>query len=223
MPIRINLLAEAQALEEMRRRDPVKRFIWVGVFVVVLVLVWSSSLQLRALIAKGELNRVDGQLSALTNEYQEVLANQQKLADIENRLASLQRLATNRILHGSVLNALQHTYVPEVEVMRIRTEISHALNEGTKPKTNANKSVTPGKPASVTEHVLLTLEAKDNSAGDQVPKYKQAVAEYPYFREILKDTNDVKLASLSPPQFPAQGGKPFVLFTVECRYPELTR
>jgi len=38
MPIRINLLAESQALEEMRRRDPVKRAIWVGVLVVSLLL-----------------------------------------------------------------------------------------------------------------------------------------------------------------------------------------
>ena len=35
MPIRINLLAEAQAAEEMRRRDPVKRALWGASIVVV--------------------------------------------------------------------------------------------------------------------------------------------------------------------------------------------
>ena len=39
MPIRLNLLAEAQALEESRRRDPVKRAVWAGVF-LVLALAW---------------------------------------------------------------------------------------------------------------------------------------------------------------------------------------
>ena len=38
MPIRINLLAEAQAAEEMRRKDPVKRAVWIGGFVIFLVL-----------------------------------------------------------------------------------------------------------------------------------------------------------------------------------------
>ena len=222
MPIRINLLAEAQALEDMRRRDPVKRAIWVGVFLVILVLAWSSSLQLKALISKGDLNRVQAQLNALTNEYQHVLANQKKLADVESRLAALQRLATNRVLHGSVLNALQQTHVPDVELMRLRTEFAYSVNEASKPKTNANKTVSPGKPATVTERVVLTMEARDTSAGDQVNKYKQAVAEFPYFKQILENTNDVRLASMSPPQISPQGNK-FVLFTVECRYPEKTR
>jgi ABC-type uncharacterized transport system substrate-binding protein len=66
------------------------------------------------------------------------------------------------------------------------------------------------------------MEARDISAGDQVNKYKQAVAEFPYFKQILENTNDVRLASMSPPQISPQGNK-FVLFTVECRYPERTR
>jgi len=51
MPIRLNLLAEAQAIEEMRRHNPVKRAIWVGALLVCLMLVWSSSLQLKAMMA----------------------------------------------------------------------------------------------------------------------------------------------------------------------------
>ena len=43
MPIRINLLSEALAEEDLRRRDPVKRAIFIGVFLVALSLVWFSS------------------------------------------------------------------------------------------------------------------------------------------------------------------------------------
>lgn len=43
MPIRINLLNEALAEEDMRRRDPVKRAIFIGVFLVAVSLVWFSS------------------------------------------------------------------------------------------------------------------------------------------------------------------------------------
>jgi hypothetical protein len=39
---------------------------------------------------------------------------------------------------------------------------------------------------------------------------------------MLDKTNEVRLASLSPPQAVGDG-KSFVLFTLECRYPEKTR
>jgi hypothetical protein len=51
MPIRLNLLAEAQAAEDFRRRDPVKRGIGLAALLVALMLVFSSFLQLRATLA----------------------------------------------------------------------------------------------------------------------------------------------------------------------------
>ena len=45
MPIRINLLAEAQAAEELRRKNPVKRGIWIGGFLVLVVILWIAKLQ----------------------------------------------------------------------------------------------------------------------------------------------------------------------------------
>jgi len=38
MPIRINLLAEARALEELRRKDPVKRVAVVGILLFLLLI-----------------------------------------------------------------------------------------------------------------------------------------------------------------------------------------
>ena len=170
------------------------------------------------------MNRVQAQLNTRTNEYQHELANQQKLADIELKLNALQRLATNRVLHGSVLNALQQTVVPDVELLRLRTEFAYTLNEAVKPKTNGSRTISPAKPATVTERVVLTLDARDSGPGpgDQVNKYKQTIAEFPFFQQMLETTNGVRLASLSPPNT-TDKGKPYVLFTVECRYPEKTR
>ncbi len=224
MPIRINLLAEAQAREESRRRDPVKRALWAGLVLVILLLAWSSSLQLKAMIAKGDLGRVDAQLAARTNEFQAVLDNQQKLAEINHRLGSLQQLATNRLLHGSLLNALQQATIDDVQLMRLKTEQGYVASEELKPKTNANGKVVPGKPATVTERIVLSLEARDSGAntGDQVNRFKQTLGESPYFQATLGKTNDVRLVSLSPPQV-LTDGRPFVLFTLECRYPEKTR
>jgi hypothetical protein len=224
MPIRINLLAEAQAQEEMRRRDPVKRAIWVGAGLVVLVLAWSSSLQLKTIIAKGELNRLEGQVSSRATEFQQVLDNQKKLAEVNRRLEALHKLASNRLLFGTLLNGLQQATIDDVNLMRVKADQSYVLNEAVKAKTNAEDRVIAGRPASVTERVVVTLEAKDSGVnpGDQVNKFKQAIAESSYFQGILSKTNEVRLTSLSPPQG-GVGGKPFVLFTLECKYPERTR
>lgn len=224
MPIRINLLAEAQALEDLRRRDPVKRAILGSVVAVLLVLAYSSSLQLKAMIGKGEVGSIEAQLAARTNEYKIVQESQKRLNDVNRRITSLQQLATNRLLHGTLLDALQKTASPDVQVVRLKTEQHFILNEEVKAKTNANNRITPGAPASVTEKMVLTLEARDTSAtaGDQVNAYKQGLSESPYFKTALGGTNDVRLASLSPPTG-GSDGKPFVLFTLECRYPEKTR
>jgi hypothetical protein len=223
MPININLLAEAQALEELRRRDPVKRAIWVGVALVVVLLAWSSSLQLKAIIARGELGRVTAQLTTRTNEFQQVLVNQRKLVEANRRLSLLQEMATNRMLHGTLLNALQQTTLDDVQLMRLKTDEAYIYNEEIKAKTNSNDHLIPGKPASVTERVVVTLEARDSgpNPGDQVNKFKQAISQSAYFQSVLGKTNEVRLANLSPPQ--TIEGKTFVQFTLECRYPEKTR
>lgn len=223
MPIRINLLSEAQALEDLRRRDPVKRSIWIAVFLVCLMLAWWSSLCAKSIWARTELTHIEHQLAAKTNEYLQVLQNQQKLGDAVAKLEGLQEMATNRLLYGTLLNALQQTPVDDVQLTRFRAEQTYSFNDEIKPKTNSTDRITPGKPASVTEKVVVSLEARDSGSnpGDQVNKFKRAVADSPYFHAALGNTNEVRLTSLSPPMF--MDGKPCIQFTLECRYPEKTR
>jgi hypothetical protein len=223
MPIRINLLAEAQALEEMRRRDPVKRAVWVSVFFVILMVAWWSSVWAKGLWARGELNRLESQLAARTNEFQQVLENQRKLVDTLGKLNALQQLATNRLLHGSLLSALEQTAVDDVQLLRLRTDQTYSFTDEVRPKTNANDRVVPGKPATATERIVVTLDARDSGSnpGDQVNKFKRAIADSAYFHSALGTSNEVRLTSLSPPVF--LEGKPSVNFTLECRYPERIR
>lgn len=223
MPIRINLLAEAQALEDMRRRDPVKRAIWVSVFLVCLMFAWWSSIWAKSMWARGELSHLEGQLASRSNDFQQVLDNQRKLNETISKLSALQDLATNRLLYGTLMNALQQTSVDDVQLLRLRTDQAFFYNEETKAKTNANNRLVPGKPATVTEKIVVTLDARDSGSnpGDQVNKYKRALADSAYFHTMLGASNEVRLASLSPPQF--VDGKPSVQFTLECRYPERTR
>jgi hypothetical protein len=224
MPIRINLLAEDQAVEEQRRRDPVKRAIWTGLVLVSLMLAWASSLQLKSMMARRELGRLENQIGSHTNAYQIVMANKKKLGDTRHRLDGLQELAADRFLNGTVLNAMQKNTFDDVQLLRFKAEEAYVLNEEIKPHTNAADKFVPGKAATVTEKVVVTMDVKDigNPPGDMVNKYTDSVAEAEYFRKVITNKSNVKLLSFSPAQT-GTDGKPYVIFTLECRYPELTR
>jgi hypothetical protein len=224
MPIRLNLLAEAQAAEELRRRDPVKRAIWGSGLAIAIMLVWSSSLQVKAMLARGELNRIGGQISSRTNAYAAVTARMRKIQDIQQRIQALDKLSANRFLNATLLNALQQCMVADVHLVRVKAEQTYSFAEQTKSVTNEDR-VVPGKPATSTERIVVTLEGVDSApiAGDQVGKFKQALAANSYFLSVLGKTNEVHLKSMSAPTIAAGAGRPSVLFSLECRYPEKTR
>ena len=223
MPIHINLLAEAQIAEDLRRRDPVKRAIFAGSLLVVLALVWSSSLQLEVVINNSDLNQVQARIQSRTNEWQVVLDSQKKIADARAKLAALQQLSDARFLQGNFLNALQQVNVDGVQLAHLKVDQSY-VNVPAVPSQTTDGRVILGHPAKATEKIVLTLDARDMSAspGDQVNKFKAAIASQDYFKAILNNTNGVQLTSLASPQIGADG-KAFVLFTLECDLPQQTR
>jgi hypothetical protein len=224
MPIRLNLLAEAQAAEEMRRRDPVKRALWLAALLIALMLVWSSYLQLRATLTNSDLTRVEAQVGSRTNEFKQILDNQTKLVEIDGRLRVLRQMASNRFLNGTLLNALQQTTVEDMQLVHLQVDQLYTLAEGTKARTNDNNIVIPGKPRTSTEKIVVNLDGIDSSsnAGDQVNRFKYALATNAYFKEMLAKTNAVSLKNLVQQVAPVTG-KPCAMFTLECRYPEQTR
>jgi hypothetical protein len=223
MPIKLNLLAETQLAEDSRRRDPVKRALYTGSFLVVLALVWWSSLLLEVVIKRSELNQIQAQIQARTNEWQVVLDGQKKISDAQARLTALKRLSQARFLQGNFLNAVQQLNFDGVQLASLKVAQSFLKNAGT-PSQTSSGHVTPGHAASSTEKIVLTLDARDISAspGDQVNKFKESVATQDYFKTILDKTNGVQLANLSPLQTGADG-KAFELFTLECPLPQQTR
>jgi hypothetical protein len=222
MPIRLNLLAEAHAAEELRRRDPVKRAIWAGALALALMLAWSSSLQLKVMIKNSDLSIVEAQLGAQTNTYQHVMANKTKIGEITFKLEKLHQLATNRFLNGTLLNALQQTTVEDVQLVRFRALEDYVVTESAKAKSE-DGHFTPAKPGISTEKITILLDAQDNSpAGDAVTRFKQAVTTNAFFRAGLGSANEARLLNLSSPQT-GPDGKSFVRFSLECRYPDKTR
>jgi hypothetical protein len=223
MPIKINLLAEAKIAEDLRRRDPVKRAILGGVFFIVLALVWSSSIQLEILREKNSAAQTEAGINANSEAYQQALDCQKKITEAKNRLASLQKLTQARFLQGNFLNALQQLNTDGVRLTQVRLDQSYFAVPAT-PSTTNNNHIMPGRPATTTEKIVMTLTARDSSAslGDQVNKFKDAVSSQAYFKEILIQTNGVLLTSLSGAQTD-QTGHPYVAFTLESTFSEKTR
>lgn len=225
MAIRINLLAETQALEDLRRRDPVKRVILAGAVLVALLLAFSSSLMLKTMLVKSDLGRVQGDLNSRTNDYRQVLENKRRLAETNQKLAALHRLSTNRFLIGDFLNAFQKTTVENVQMVHLKLDLNYTVTQ--EPKAAAKEEgATAGAatPASATEKISFSLNAKDMSVpqGEAVNKYREALSSAPYFKDILGNRNEIRLKSLSAPQTDPEG-KGFILFSLEASLPEKKR
>ncbi len=217
-------MAEQQVAEEMRRRDPVKRAVLVGLLLVTLMLVWGSSLQYTIQRKKHELRNLQAAINSQTNLYQQVLEQQAKLEEARRKLTALHQLATNRFLWGTVLNALQQTIIDDVQLLEFRGDQTYQYTEETKPTTVSGTTV-PGKPATATERIVLTLRAKDTGPGegDNILKYMDTLANFPYFQRLLGKTAKFQLINREPPQNDPETGRTAVRFTLECRLPERTR
>ena len=232
MPIRINLLAEQQAADEMRRRDPVKRATWFGGFLVGLLALWSAYLQVKLMAATNEVNRYEAEYKKLESSFKKVSSNMEAAAEADRKWAALQALATNRFLWANPLNALQFVMVPvdDVQIVALKTAQTYAITEAVKPTTNTSGTLVRGKPGTSREGVTFTLDGKDTSkeskdpakrSTDGVFKLQEAINNYPYFK-----TNQVKsqLITRSPDQIdPNNPAKRFSTFTLRCEFPEVTR
>lgn len=221
MPIRINLLAEAKSLEEMRQRDPVKRVILVGILLALLLLAYSSSLLVQNLRIRGDVNRLEQSVESRKSEYSQILLNQKNLVEGRQKIEALHRLGTNRFLVGNLLTAMAKSTVENVQLVNLKVSQSYVQAEEVKPKKGEH--IAP-RPATSTEKTVLTVTAKDTSpvAGDAVNVFQKKLTTAPYFKEILGRTGEFRLLSLSPPQTDSEG-KNFVLFTLEARLPEKMR
>lgn len=227
MPIRINLLAEAQAAEEERRKDPVKRGTCIAAFIVVLAVLWAATLQVRIIGAKRQLSGIDAKWKGIEKGYQTAVEAQKKNIEAEYKLAALFEMTTNRFLWGNLLNGFQQTLggVQDVQVVRLRGDQSYTITEGTSPRTNGTV-ITPGKPGTATEKIVVKIDAMDISSpqpGKRVNQFKESIAKAAFFKDNLSKTNGVLLTGRSAPQSKQGSQQQFVMFTLECNLPEKTR
>lgn len=226
MPIRINLLAEAHAAEELRRKDPVKRALYVGLFFVFLVGLYASTLQVQIIARKGELGTLAARWHKIEKEYQAAVDSHKAIGEAEQKLTALKVMSTNRFLWGNALNGLQQTLngLEDVRVSHLKADQLYSITEEVKPRTNGVQII-PGKPATSTESIKLTLDAVAASPNvdPKIDKFKQSIGTVTYFKENLTRNNGVILTRRSAPSPPKNGGGLVVNFTLECNFPEKTR
>ena len=129
MPIRINLLAEEQAAEEMRRRDPIKRAIYAGAGLAGVMLFWIGITQMNVIAARRDLSNYEYRLAKVDESSKQVRANQTMSADFEAKLKALHRYATNRLLWGTMLDALQFTMVDNIRLTELRSDQTYGSGE----------------------------------------------------------------------------------------------
>jgi hypothetical protein len=222
MPIRINLLAEAQAAEEMRRRDPVKRAIWIGAFFVAVVLIGALSLQLKISAVRSDITTLAGGWKSIETQVKDIEVKRAATRELELKVSAIEQFTTNRLLWASVLNGLQRSVVDSVQLVRFKAEQTYVINEAVKGRTNTT-GVISGKPASATEKIVVSLDGRDFSArpADQVPHFKDSLLNAPFIAENLQKTNKIQLTSLSAPQF--EGARAFVGFGLQLFFQEKER
>lgn len=225
MPIRINLLAETLALEEQRRKDPVKRAIWIGGFVVFLAGLWTLRMQTVLMSARSELARDSASFTAIEKKFSSVSEDNRALGDIDVKINALARYSTNRFLWGSALQAVQTSVTDDIQFTRLRTLQTYRFVDAEPPTKSGGKTV-PGKPGASFERLTITVDAKDYARPSEqnYNRLKASLSTNTFFNEFLKGTDGFKLASLSQPvPDSTDPGRQFISFTVEAAFPEVQR
>jgi hypothetical protein len=222
MPIRINLLAETQAAEEARRRDPVKRAIWMSAVIIVAALLWWGFESWLTRTARTQLQRQEQEWKLKEAGYKKLQDQETRSAQLQANLDALTRLSTNRFLWGSTLNAFQQTTVDQVQFIRLSGIQTYSKRED--PAKTVNGKKIPGDVYAV-EKIAIFVEAKDygSLAEENYKKLRTKIAELPFFKTNLVSADAIKLSRLNTQPMVDAEGKTYTSFILECQYPERVR
>ncbi len=221
MPIRLNLLAEAQAAEEARRKDPVRRAIIISILVVAALVGYALWLQSQAILAKRDVASLMAQIQKKSKENNSVLDNQALWSVAQNKLAALRQLSTNRFLYGNLLDTLQRTTVPEVQLISFRGKQDYTYNRLIPESINGvitNKAIA----SNVVENCEITFRVKvfGEHAEDRFSEFRGNLEAHPFFKSRLGKTNHIVL---SQSREPGPLGENSVVYTLLCPFQPIKR
>jgi hypothetical protein len=220
MPIRINLMAEAQALEEARRRNPVKLGCWIAGFFVAVVGLGIAKLQMDIHFAKNEFTQLSKDWDADALKYSSVTNNETQIAAIKGKIAALDHLQTNRFLWGPVLNALQQTVVDQVQVTHIW---GLQIIEREASRSIAGKTI-PG--SANFEKIKLSIAGKDYSpSAEGYKNYEDTLNHFDFFAKKMGGREGFSIEGAPSQKFQEAPGssREFRNFTLTNQFPDIRR
>lgn len=228
MPIRINFLAEQQAQDEARRRDPVKRATWVAAAWIGALLLWGGYLQAKLWAVNGERRSHEAKFEQIKARYNLAQTNLTTIQHSQRRLKALQALAEERLLWANCLEAIQvadwRGALHGLQLIQLRGSQTFAITPPTPAKTNNTGAIlTPGKPGFSRERTVVSIEATDagERPGELIPALQDALRNHPFFKTHL---GEVRLMGRSPVQTDlVAASRPFVRFELECVFAERER
>ncbi len=217
--LQINFLAEKLEAAEEQRRDPNRWVIRAGVLLVLLMLLYVVRLWLNTRLAQTEINGYTAEVGRLERVSAEAISSSKKAGDIQRILDSLDKLAGQRFFWALPLNALQFSWVPDIQVLQLRIKQTIIDFPGAKATTDNQGKPVPAKLAFTRQIITLTITAKDTGHPPAADKFIETIAAEPYFRGHLRPVKPVLLIERQPSQAdPTDPSKDFILFTIECYF-----
>lgn len=218
--LHIDFLAEEHEARERRRRDPVRWGVRLAIGCVVATLSWAGYLWYVHRQAEVLLGNSEKALHTVQKKAIRVAVLSKRIGELERALRVLTQHATNRFLWALPLSELPAAMVEHIRMIQVRIEEGVTHTAGTK-ESRVGEKVIPAKPATVTQRFTMTLQAKDTGNPPATDKFIKALTELPWFRDNLSLGQSVRLKERGAEQVdPTDPTRTFILFTVECLFPE---
>jgi type IV pilus assembly protein PilM len=223
--IRLNLLAEEQELAESRRRDPVRRAIYLTALLLAGIGLWAAGLGWQIWEAQREVQRVERRMTLLQNTASEPMRDAQRASELERRWEALSQHQAQRFLIAPILDILQHVVVDGIQFHRLTLE--RRLTRVEPPRVTARQRRAGGDgpapkppPAETREQVVMRIQAKNFGNYANLNRLPAAIANHEGLRGLLRTNQPIRLLQTSRQIDPMGISQTFELFTIECVFAE---
>lgn len=210
--LNLDLMADEKELQEIARRDPVRRAVIISACLLTILLLWAIGLKIEAYSLDRKARRYEAEVSGQVKVREEITKNLKSAGDLEKNFNDLKQWGENRFFWAVPLSALREAATNKIQFMRISID-----------QDVASSTVAVGRskrPASI-EKMTMTLHAKNFGDVSAREQFIERLASLPYFKSVLRKDDPILLKSNLPRQVdPNDPSKSFSVFSIECVYAE---
>jgi type IV pilus assembly protein PilM len=218
----INLLAEQVEAAEWRRRDPVRRAVWLAGTAVVAMGLWGGWLIWQTREAEAMARAANEQIRVLQESPGQPLLDSRMASDLEQRTAALAVHGIQRFLVADVLNALQFIRVPQIQLYRL--QIDRIVTRSEAPRRRARRGEVAEEPeekTKVKEHFVVRLQGKNYGDERQIKLLFDALEGNEQLRNWLDRNHRPRLTEIMDRQVdPSNPQLGFARFGIEFKFKE---